>query len=188
MAIIKDPPPWSEDDARELVRVLGHDREALLRDLAWVRFRHEGFAAAWTRYMTPAVMQQIEAHAARVAADRRQLAVMAAALRKATTAHQALSWRCREELDAALGVNLDRLVDPLQAWLPRPQRARGRGRPPSEPRQVALDVGLALRAHGIRLTMAPGGRFAAVLAVVLRTLDLDADVDGLVRAITSALR
>jgi len=184
---------WTKAEQRELVDVLGSDHPALLVDLAQIVRRERRFAAVLEYRET----KEGQAEHDRIVGDKRRLQTSAVALDRTVHALSGLGpfWSVR--LAAALGPDwlaaLTATRDRVQACaMPRGPR-RLRHRPKGWARLIADAVADVLVQHTVRLTSAPNGRFARVLAVVFSAVTseknvLDPDLDGLVRAVVQDRR
>lgn len=186
MALLSDAPRWPKARQRELAQALGSSDPVLMRDLAvaWQRAALRGPTLPKERAADVRTQAEMQADVRRLARAARALARAATDL-DAVQRPELRNWR-----DAWLGpmwaVELTNLRDWTRLLARWPVSRRGRGQPWSEARYLADDVADVLAWHGIPLTTYPDGRFGRVLDIVLRSLNLTADVGGLVRAVTKA--
>jgi hypothetical protein len=192
MALIKDPPPWPDHDRRFLQIALGTPTPALVRDLAWVRWRYQRLVEFDRLLTTSADGQALARLRRRLAADHRQLRRAARALTALVIAGEALTVPMyRGVFDDLCGPGWPARFRAMAARLcPATQGGTRRrvGRPPGEAHQIAADVATVLSAHGIRPTATDDGTFARVLDVVLRSVNVEANRHGLVKAIVRGRR
>ena len=186
MAPTLNPPTWPKARQRELAEALGSSDAVLLRDLAvaWQRAALRGPRLPKERADDALGQAAFDADVKRLRRATSALATAAAALQGLTTPF------FRGSVDDGLGPNWraeiarwHKVIGLDARW--RSTRRR-RGAPASEARYLAHDVADVLEWHGIRLTTYPDGRFGLVLDIMLRSLNLSADVGGLVRAMTKA--
>jgi hypothetical protein len=185
-----DPPTWTKAEQRELVDILGPDNLPLLTGLAWIVGRERRFADRLAHRESA----EGQAEHLRTVGDKRRLQTAAVALDRAVDALSELgpSWSTR--LAAALGADwlttLTATRDRVQACVTPNGSKAPRHRPKGWPRLIADAVADVLGQHKVRITSAPNGRFARVLAVVFWAVasELDPDLDGLVRAVVQDRR